>query len=481
MLNLRTRQTLSGCLLWLLLVADANTSIVPPPWANPLSNPCAAQPRGWQLLYWPDDGKCYKIFQIGAPCPETMELGPSAKSGGVIAECRCPPGTAQSARDALCHPIFTRASCPRGQYFAPVPESLNAPGSISRWGYCREPDSCARRGQVFYPRDSKCYDKLTRGPCSKGQLLTLNEDNLAVCSCGSEGELGMFRWMGENPGCYEHYTRGPCSEPGEIFLPEGVCGCNRELPHYHEETQRCYPLGGAGPCPQGQHFTIPRYQTPTDAEIHGKCECKPNHVEYHDGSCYRLHTRGPCAPGDMLVNSTTCIPVPCKRGRLYFPRERTCYKIGSNGPCPRGQVVLYDYSVRPSIDGISYNGICGNTTSQRPSERPQMDENSCEKSPGMFLINKTCYKLYTQGPCGQGEWLVARRRPKIDDNTWKREDSINKVRCECRPGYTRTSEHPSDSYHPPDIETNVLSSLGECQPPAVRLAKFLNDKIKVIR
>lgn len=65
------------------------------------------------------------IWQIGAPCPETMELGPAAGGGGTIAECRCPPGTAQSPRDALCHPIFTRASCSKGQFFAPVPD---APG-----------------------------------------------------------------------------------------------------------------------------------------------------------------------------------------------------------------------------------------------------------------------------------------------------------------------------------------------------------------
>lgn len=35
-----------------------------PPWANPKLNPCAKQPGGWQLLYWPPDGKCYKIFKV---------------------------------------------------------------------------------------------------------------------------------------------------------------------------------------------------------------------------------------------------------------------------------------------------------------------------------------------------------------------------------------------------------------------------------
>lgn len=52
-----------------------------------------------------------------------MELSPAAGGGGTIAECRCPPGTAQSPRDALCHKIYTRASCPKGQFFTPVPET----------------------------------------------------------------------------------------------------------------------------------------------------------------------------------------------------------------------------------------------------------------------------------------------------------------------------------------------------------------------
>ncbi|XP_011297071.1 uncharacterized protein [Fopius arisanus] len=469
MVNLRRMQVLFACLLWFLLMANAKSAIVPPPWANPLRNPCATRPRGWQLLYWADDGKCYRIFQIGAPCPETMELAPSAKGDGVIAECRCPPGTAQSPRDALCHPIFTRASCPKGQYFAPVPEPLNDSGSKGRWGVCRTPDPCRRSGQLFFPRDGKCYDKLTRGPCPSGELLTLDENNLAICSCINEGELGMFYWGKEDPGCYEHYTKGPCSEPGEIFLPGGTCGCNPKLPHFHRETEKCYPLGGSEPCLPGQHFAIPRFETPTDEEIHGKCECQPNYIEYKNGLCYRPYTRGPCPPGAMLLNSTTCVLIPCKRGRLYFARERGCYKIGSKGPCSAGQVVFFDYSVRPSIDGISYHGICGDAGTLELSE-DQTDYNSCEKSLGMFLINGTCYKLYTQGPCGQGEWLVARRRPRINE-MWEREKSINKVKCECRPGYIRTS----DNYQSRDIETNNLSSSGECQPPAVRVAKFLNE------
>lgn len=53
-------------IIWFTLMVRVKSAIMPPPWADPSSNPCAAQPRGWQLLFWPPDGKCYKIFQAGA-------------------------------------------------------------------------------------------------------------------------------------------------------------------------------------------------------------------------------------------------------------------------------------------------------------------------------------------------------------------------------------------------------------------------------
>jgi hypothetical protein len=108
----------AGC-VFLICAMCLQAAVLPPPWADPVRNPCAAQPGGWQLLFWPADGHCYRIFQQGPPCPHTMELGPDMKG---VAECHCPPGTAQSAQDALCHKLFKRGPCPQGQYFAPVPE-----------------------------------------------------------------------------------------------------------------------------------------------------------------------------------------------------------------------------------------------------------------------------------------------------------------------------------------------------------------------
>ncbi|XP_011495237.1 PREDICTED: uncharacterized protein LOC105360135 [Ceratosolen solmsi marchali] len=464
---------------WLLaFLAAAAAAIVPPPWANPSSNPCATQPRGWQLLYWPPDGKCYKIFQIGAPCPETMELSPSAVGSEARAECRCPPGTAQSPRDALCHTIFTRASCPKGQYFAPVPEALGKPSPKKRWGLCREPEPCLATEDIFWPRDGKCHAKHTRGPCPKGELLVLDKDGLGACSCSNHGELARYHSFAG--GCHEHYTKGPCQEPGELFLPDGSCGCHASLPHYHPPTKMCYQLGGIGPCATGHHFIVSMKNS--SEPLRASCSCKPNYVLYKDGFCYRVHTQGPCQPGYMLANSTSCVLVPCKRSRLYFPRERTCYKIGSRGPCPNGQIVIYDYSARPSVDGISYNGVCGCTSAMKTSGKcsegsaaggaalsSSFLSDKCEESPGMVLINRTCYRLYTRGPCAQGEWLVAQRMPKGID-LWLDKTPLPKARCECRPGYTKTNE----------LESNSLLNPSKCQSPTVGLAKFLNERAKSI-
>ncbi|XP_014218993.1 uncharacterized protein LOC106647209 isoform X2 [Copidosoma floridanum] len=483
---------LSSLLVW------ASAALIPPPWADPINNPCATQPRGWQLLYWPADGKCYKIFQIGAPCPETMELGPSAVGSETRAECRCPPGTAQSPRDAQCHPIFTRASCPKGHYFAPVPEPLAKPTSAKkRWGVCRESESCPAPDDLFWPRDGKCYPRHSRGPCPKGELLILDrEDGLAKCSCSREGELGKY-YAPVAAGCYEHFTRGPCQEPGELFLPGGKCGCRPDMLEYYPPTGMCYQLGGPGPCPAGHRFVMrPHHNASNEEEeeeegrvAHAGCSCKPNYVRYEDGLCYKLYTKGPCEPGDMLANATSCVPVPCRRGRLYFPRERTCYKIGSRDPCSHGQIVLYDYSASPSVDGISYNGVCGCTSSLKSSGRCRDNDgtdavlvngtlsssSSCEDKPGVVMMNNgTCYKLYTRGPCEEGEWLVARRTPRVAELAeGVGSDVLPKARCECRPGYTRTNE----------LESNGLLTTvsGKCQAPIVGIAKFLNENARAAR
>lgn len=56
--------------LWLIVMLlgiceqQIESAVVPPPWSDPYSNPCATQPGGWQLLYWPPLKKCFKIFTV---------------------------------------------------------------------------------------------------------------------------------------------------------------------------------------------------------------------------------------------------------------------------------------------------------------------------------------------------------------------------------------------------------------------------------
>lgn len=61
--------------------------------------------------------------QVGYPCPDTMELTPAGNSvttSATAAECRCPPGTAQSPDTSRCHKLFEQGPCDIGQFFAPV-------------------------------------------------------------------------------------------------------------------------------------------------------------------------------------------------------------------------------------------------------------------------------------------------------------------------------------------------------------------------
>lgn len=40
-----------------------------------------------------------------------------------------------------------------------------------RWGVCREATACSRDGDLFHPRDDRCYPHYSQGPCPRGQLL----------------------------------------------------------------------------------------------------------------------------------------------------------------------------------------------------------------------------------------------------------------------------------------------------------------------
>ncbi|CAH1187486.1 unnamed protein product, partial [Phyllotreta striolata] len=437
-------------LLPFLLSYAAKGAVVAPPWANPKLNPCASHPRGWQLLFWPPDGKCYKIFQVGYPCPNGMELTPSlSKSGQTLsAECRCVPGTAQSASDGACYRLFTAGPCQMGQYFGPDTQ-YKSENSKRQWGTCKPIKTCSSDDSTLYwPKDGKCYEKHTKGPCPKGQLLTIDRNSsIPTCKCDDE-ELRIYRHF--DGSCYRHYTKGPCLEKGQLYLPDKTCGCHPLLPNYHEPTRQCFELGTPGPCARGQHYVI-------DDSKRAECACKPSHVRHRNTTaCYRLYTRGPCPEGRILLDADTCARQPCARGSLYFPDENRCHRVGARGPCSPDRVVAFDFEARPSVDGLSYNGVCACALTDCEGVGEY-----CDRLKGLVRYRGECHKMYTRGPCARGSWLVPKRNGRDElfvDGTRERVGT-----CECIPGYARKSPSDGDA-----------ATVTSCLSPAVALAEYLN-------
>lgn len=302
---------------------------------------------------------------------------------------------------------------------------------------------------------------------------------------------------------------GPCQERGGIFLPGGQCGCDPSLPHFHNGTGKCYQLGGIGPCSPGHQFLVP----PGGSKA--ECTCKEGYIKWlGDGACYRPYTRGPCAAGNMYsVNTTTtgmavgCVDVPCTAGKLYFPGGKGCHRVGTQGPCPAGQIVLFQDTVKTSIEGVSYLGMCGCAnadtsavtgsfyssspfiaganddrtltckpppaaarkldggggglaiTAAGPKRADALPQDPCGHRRGVIAWSDlSCKQLYSQGPCEPGEWVVPDRgKGTRRGRGWKM------GKCECRPGFTAVSV-PGDANNATTV----------CQPPTVTLAKFLN-------
>nr|XP_026491229.1 uncharacterized protein LOC113397208 [Vanessa tameamea]XP_026491230.1 uncharacterized protein LOC113397208 [Vanessa tameamea]XP_026491231.1 uncharacterized protein LOC113397208 [Vanessa tameamea]XP_026491232.1 uncharacterized protein LOC113397208 [Vanessa tameamea]XP_026491233.1 uncharacterized protein LOC113397208 [Vanessa tameamea]XP_026491234.1 uncharacterized protein LOC113397208 [Vanessa tameamea] len=406
--------------VWLAaLFCGCQAAVLPPPWADVRRNPCAAHPRGWLMLYWPSDGKCYTIYKKGHPCPDTQELSPGRLGGRTVAECKCPPGTAQLPHTKTCHKLFQRGPCRHGEYFAPVEESFNMRGE--RQGMCVRPQQCADKTLLYWPPDGRCYYRLTQGPCYPGTILDLGDDGLANCTCAPDSS---HYWRADG-GCYAHYSKGPC-ERGQLFLPGARCGCEAHLPHYHNATQGCYELDSLGPCPKGHVFVISEV---TGNGSRAECKCKNFHARADDGACYRLYTRGPCGQDEMISRGGRCVKVPCGRGRLYVPERRRCYRAGAAEPCRVGEHLAFDFDARPALDGLSHNGVCVCGATGQPCNRREVA--ACSARKGAVVFNGVCHIQHTQGPCSKNSWLV--------------KDSKEQVTCQCRPDVSDCSTKLTNS------------------------------------
>lgn len=114
------------------------------------------------------------------------------------------------------------------------------------------------------------------------------------------------------------------------------------------------------------------------------------------------------------------------------------------------------------MDGLNYNGLCGcqkalgETVCKQASTR-------CENNSVMY--KGVCYKLYSQGPCSAGAWIVPKREGRQE--LWTESNRKEGV-CECMPYFTKTVQ--------------VLSGKNstECVPPSVTLANYLNRNYRAV-
>lgn len=157
-------------------------AISPPSWSDPSVNPCARSVNGgWQHLFYPPLKACFKIFTLGYPCPDTMELSPIKNGLTGYGECTCPPGSVQLNRNSTsqCYKIFDRGPCDESHYVSPLLNEKSVRAS-QRFGECKKLKSCPPN-QLYHPEKNECHEILTQGPCKNGQLLYIDQDSIPKC------------------------------------------------------------------------------------------------------------------------------------------------------------------------------------------------------------------------------------------------------------------------------------------------------------
>ena len=157
-----------------LLLPRIKSFVIAPPWANPDVNQCSRS--SWQLIHWPEDGKCYPIFSQG-PCPRTQELG--FNQATMRAECKCPKHLLYWPAADRCYEQFSRGPCEVNQYLVQMDDKmastlklvqLQGGGGQTSFNQnvamCKNTEICAN-GWIFWPPMQQCYQLYTQGPCHK--------------------------------------------------------------------------------------------------------------------------------------------------------------------------------------------------------------------------------------------------------------------------------------------------------------------------
>ncbi|XP_045123165.1 uncharacterized protein LOC123511390 [Portunus trituberculatus] len=387
---------------------------------QPHLNPCAAE--SWQLLLWPRDSSCHRIFTQG-PCGETQEFYFNVAAGE--GQCRCPRGSLLHPDSRRCHSRFSRGPCLPREYIDRYGKDLR-----HGEGTCRPFDECPP-GQVFWPPDGQCYQHHTRGPCLNGYLIYVNP-NTGFPDCGCERTVMFSNYWALTGLCFELFQRGPCLD-GTIFLYNATrgatqCGCSPSiLTNYHQDSGSCYELGQRGPCRPGQLLAF------SPDTLATRCTCRPDHALWSpNGACYLLYSRGPCSKGHFFIPATNgtgkCQLYPCSGTRRYHPSSDTCYRLGRRGPCPLGSLFIYDEDTplrgtcgcMPELVGFwPKDSRCYEVGSRGPCPRRQVldhDKTSakahciCDLRKGYIAWeDDSCHLLNTRGPCPAGQRLMVKQ------------------------------------------------------------------------
>lgn len=437
------------------VVSTAEGFVIAPPWANKEVNPCSN--KSWQLLLWPQDGQCYRIFDQG-PCPKTQVL--VFDNIESRARCQCPKELVFWAPTDRCYPPYEKGPCEVNQYLDPYnqEDSSSSKKELQKFSnknallaskpkgkpQCRNIKRCPN-GWVFWPTLNDCFQLYTQGPCHKGDLLIVNPLT-AEPFCGCDPILLRQYFYTPLNLCYEHNTRGPC-EAGLLFAYNHTsdntqCLCTPDLPNYHPESGQCFQFGSKGPCSYGQVFELRGRR--------GLCVCKDNYVFWPaTRSCYKAFTPGPCdfrefiiPAGDVgiepiesyeddsfedetssrvIVTVGKCVENPCPKAHLYFPMEE-------------------DEPAEDLIDE-SDSGIAMRRSSFSDYDHDQ---------------EIRCYKVGSKGPCPEGQLVVFE---KYSGKSFRGD-------CGCSSGYNQ-------NYWPPTGECFEWYSQGPC--PDSFLFRFNKD------
>lgn len=80
----------------------------------------------------------------------------------------------------------------------------------------------------------------------------------------------------------------------------------------------------------------------------------------------------------------------------------------------------------------------------------------------MVELEGNCYKLYSRGPCGAGQWLEPIKSLTLDTARTIQ----TKAKCVCRPGYTPAEKAANNM---------TTATVQQCNAPTVGLARYLTQ------